>query len=52
MKLGETLGAIATLQKKSPSGDNVSESAGEIARFAGENQRRIAFEAIFDARPM
>ena len=52
VKLREALGAMAALQeKRAPLGD-FRESAGEISRFPGEDQRWIARQLSLDTRPV
>ena len=48
MKLGEALGAVPALKQESAAMGDFRERVGEIARFAGEDQGRIAFEPFLD----
>ena len=46
--LGEALGAIAALKQESLAGGNLRQSAFEVARLAGKNQRRKARKLRLD----
>ena len=49
-ELGEALGAVAALQQERPALGHVGQLSPQLARLAGENQRRIGGELAFHCR--
>ena len=50
MEFGEAFGAIPALEEESLAARHLGQSRGEIAGFAGKDQRRIGLQARLDGR--
>jgi hypothetical protein len=49
VELGEALGAVAALEQERLAAATLASSAGQLARLAGEHERRVAGERVFVA---